>query len=91
MRLHEDEKLFHQAVNATAAHLGIPEIFIEKDYWVTYALHAIFHDDIGVQTVFKGGDRAVKMFWFESSDFLRILTSWSNMKRMRRIINGRAN
>jgi hypothetical protein len=36
MRLHTDEKLFRQAVIATAAHLGIPEIFIEKDYWVTY-------------------------------------------------------
>lgn len=62
MRLHTDEKLFRQAVIATAAHLGIPEIFIEKDYWVTYALHSIFHDDIGVQTVFKGGTALSKCF-----------------------------
>ena len=38
MRLHENETLFRQAVTATAAQLNIPEIFIEKDYWVTYAL-----------------------------------------------------
>jgi predicted nucleotidyltransferase component of viral defense system len=62
MRLHTDEKLFRQAVIATAAHLGIPEIFIEKDCWVTYALHSIFHDDIGVQTVFKGGTALSKCF-----------------------------
>jgi hypothetical protein len=32
MRLHEDERLFRQAVTATSEMLGIPEIFIEKDY-----------------------------------------------------------
>ncbi|WPD21389.1 MAG: nucleotidyl transferase AbiEii/AbiGii toxin family protein [Candidatus Electrothrix scaldis] len=62
MRLHEEEKLFRQAVLATAEHFGIPEIFIEKDYWVTYALHAIFHDDIGKETVFKGGTALSKCF-----------------------------
>lgn len=41
MRLHEDEALFRQAIIATADFMGIPEIFIEKDYWVTYALYAI--------------------------------------------------
>lgn len=30
MKLHEEERLFRQA------------IFIEKDYWVTYALHSVF-------------------------------------------------
>ena len=62
MRLHEDEKLFRQAVIATAEYLGIQEIFIEKDYWVTYALRAIFHDDIGKETVFKGGTALSKCF-----------------------------
>ncbi|EKD42209.1 MAG: hypothetical protein ACD_73C00265G0002 [uncultured bacterium] len=62
MRLHEEETLFRQAVTATAAQLNIPEIFIEKDYWVTYALHAIFHAPIGVETVFKGGTALSKCF-----------------------------
>ncbi len=62
MRLHEDERLFGQAVIATAEMLSIPEIFIEKDYWVTCALHAIFHDPIGEQTVFKGGTALSKCF-----------------------------
>jgi len=41
MRLHEDNTLFRQAVVATAGLLNIPEISIEKDYWVAYALHTI--------------------------------------------------
>ena len=62
MRLHEEESLFRQAVTATAAELNIPEIFIEKDYWVTYALHGIFHAPIGKETVFKGGTALSKCF-----------------------------
>ncbi len=55
MRLHEEETLFRQAIAATASQFDISEIFIEKDYWVTYALHSIFCDQIGEETVFKGG------------------------------------
>lgn len=62
MKLHENERLFRQAVIATAEMLHIPEIFIEKDYWVTCALHAVFHDPIGEHTVFKGGTALSKCF-----------------------------
>lgn len=62
MRLHEDERLFRQAVTATAEMLHIPEIFIEKDYWVTYTLHAVFHAPAGEHTVFKGGTALSKCF-----------------------------
>jgi hypothetical protein len=62
MKLHENKQLFRQAVIATAAQLNIPEIFIEKDYWVTYALHAVFHDLVGQYTVFKGGTALSKCF-----------------------------
>jgi len=62
MRQHEDKTLFRQAVIATAAQLNMPEIFIEKDYWVTYALYCIFHDPVGGETVFKGGTALSKCF-----------------------------
>ena len=62
MKLHENEQLFKQAVTATAEMMSIPEIFIEKDYWVTYALYIIFNDEIGEQTVFKGGTALSKCF-----------------------------
>lgn len=55
MILHENSKLFQEAVRATAQRLEIPNIYIEKDYWVCYALKRIFEHSIGKETVFKGG------------------------------------
>ena len=55
MKLHHDKNVFRQAVQYTADQLGIPTIYIEKDYWVTYALFKIAMDPIGSDVVFKGG------------------------------------
>lgn len=55
MKLHENKELFEEAILATAQQKGIPEIYIEKDYWVTLALKTIFEDEVGKETVFKGG------------------------------------
>ncbi len=62
MRLHLDKKLFRQAVQATSDQMQIPAIYVEKDYWVTYALFNIFNDDIGKDTVFKGGTALSKCY-----------------------------
>lgn len=62
MRLHEDKTLFREAILATAQLKGIREIYIEKDYWVTFALHTLFHDAIGKELVFKGGTALLKCF-----------------------------
>lgn len=43
MQLHSNHTLFDQAVRATAQYMQLQEIYIEKDYWVTYALfHLIY-------------------------------------------------
>lgn len=55
MKLHTNKSLFKNAVVATAQRRGIKEIFIEKDYWVTLVLKAVFENEIGKETVFKGG------------------------------------
>lgn len=55
MNLHTDKQLFQDAVIATAQRFNIPEIYIEKDYWVTVALYSIFHSPIASEAVFKGG------------------------------------
>ena len=55
MNLHQNKELFQDAVTATSQQKGIPEIYVEKDYWVTLALHTIFNDEIGNDTIFKGG------------------------------------
>lgn len=46
MKLHENEELFQQAVQVTAERMGILDIYIEKDYWVCYALKLIFESAI---------------------------------------------
>ena len=55
MKLHTNKNLFKDAVIASAQKQGIKEIFIEKDYWVTLILKAVFKNEIGKETVFKGG------------------------------------
>ena len=55
MNLHTNNQLFQDAVVAAAQRFNIPEIYIEKDYWVTVALHTIFHSAIADAAVFKGG------------------------------------
>jgi predicted nucleotidyltransferase component of viral defense system len=62
MRLHENKGLFKNAVFATAQQKGLSDIYVEKDYWVTFALHTIFTNEIGSQTVFKGGTALSKCF-----------------------------
>ena len=55
MKLHENIELFRDAVVATSQIMEIPEIYVEKDYWVTLVLFKIFKSEIGKQIVFKGG------------------------------------
>lgn len=62
MKLHTDKKLFRDAVNITAQQMNIPTIYVEKDYWVTFALKIIFSDEIGRDTIFKGGTSLAKCF-----------------------------
>jgi hypothetical protein len=62
MKLHLDKQLFRQAVQFTADQMEIPAIYIEKDYWVTFALFTIFNHDIGKDTVFKGGTALSKCY-----------------------------
>lgn len=62
MNLHENKTLFRQAIQFTADQMKIPAIYVEKDYWVTYALFTIFNNDIGKDTVFKGGTALSKCY-----------------------------
>jgi predicted nucleotidyltransferase component of viral defense system len=62
MNLHESPSLFSEAIRATAQQMGILDIYVEKDYWVTKALHLIFSDSIGAEVVFKGGTALSKCY-----------------------------
>ncbi len=62
MKLHENITLFRQAVQFTSDQMEIPAIYVEKDYWVTYVLFAIFNDETGKYTIFKGGTALSKCY-----------------------------
>jgi predicted nucleotidyltransferase component of viral defense system len=63
MKLHENKTLFQDAVVLAAQQKkGLSETVIEKDYWVTLALYTIFKNEIGNETVFKGGTSLSKCF-----------------------------
>lgn len=62
MKLHENIELYNDAIVATAQMKGLPEIYVEKDYWVTVALHAIFTSEVGQYAIFKGGTALSKCF-----------------------------
>lgn len=62
MKLHENKTLFNQAVRFTAQELGILDIYVEKDYWVTFALKIIFSSEVADYTIFKGGTALSKCY-----------------------------
>jgi len=64
MKLHENRELFADAVSITAQQMNLPEIYVEKDYWVTLALQRIFTGPLAEFTVFKGGTALSKCFSF---------------------------
>ena len=62
MKLHENKTLFNQAVRFTAQELGILDIYVEKDYWVTFALKIIFSSEAAEYAIFKGGTALSKCY-----------------------------
>ncbi|MEG1522196.1 MAG: nucleotidyl transferase AbiEii/AbiGii toxin family protein [Bacteroidales bacterium] len=62
MNLHNNKKAFRQAIQYTADQLRISPVFIEKDYWVTFALYTISNNEVGKDTIFKGGTALSKCY-----------------------------
>ena len=62
MKLHDNTKLFNEAITIASEYKKLPEIYVEKDYWVTAALYEIFTHEIGKETIFKGGTALSKCF-----------------------------
>ncbi|WP_167852132.1 nucleotidyl transferase AbiEii/AbiGii toxin family protein [Hymenobacter elongatus] len=59
--LHQSPE-FGEILLATAQSLGLPEAFVEKDYWVTYVLRALADSPYREQLVFKGGTALSKAY-----------------------------
>lgn len=67
MNLHENKQLFADAIMAASQReedggLGIKQVFIEKDYWITRALKLLSESGDAAVAVFKGGTSISKAF-----------------------------
>lgn len=62
MLLHLNAEEFKDLIQATAQDLEIPDVFVEKDYWVTKILLNIAKSDFKDQVVFKGGTSLSKAY-----------------------------
>ena len=55
VRLHEAPETYLELIQATANHIEIPAVHVEKDYWVTRVLKRLHESDYSEIVVFKGG------------------------------------
>ncbi len=62
MILHNDKETFNDLIETTAGVLGIPAVFIEKDYWVTYILNSLSKSPYKQTAIFKGGTSLSKAY-----------------------------
>lgn len=62
MNLHEHADKFVEIIQATADHLSIPAVYVEKDYWVTYILRSLSRSDYKERLIFKGGTALSKAY-----------------------------
>jgi|GEM_PF-1396705 len=62
MTLHENIQLYRDAVRFTAQQMNLKPEYVEKDYWVTKALFTIFTNEIGKDTILKGGTALSKCY-----------------------------
>lgn len=62
MNLHEDAEAFSELVETSAELIGLPQVYVEKDYWVTKALKHLCESSHGSVAVFKGGTSLSKAY-----------------------------
>jgi len=62
MKLHENKEVFEQTIDATGKYFKIADVFIEKDYWVTYVLKNLSESKHRDKVVFKGGTSLSKAY-----------------------------
>jgi len=62
MKLHEDDEVFAELVAVTAETIGLPQVYVEKDYWVTKALKYLSESPHVGEAVFKGGTSLSKAY-----------------------------
>ncbi|MYB35326.1 MAG: hypothetical protein F4X92_09470 [Gammaproteobacteria bacterium] len=54
MNLHDNKEDFSEFVQVAAETIGLPQVYVEKDYWITKALKHLSESAYVDETVFKG-------------------------------------
>lgn len=62
MNLDQDHDVFAELVSAAATHFAIPEVYVEKDYWITRMLLRLSESEYREQLIFKGGTSLSKAY-----------------------------
>ena len=62
MNLHEDNEIFAELIEITGNDLGMPQAYVEKDYWMTRALRFLSESSYAEDVVFKGGTSLSKAY-----------------------------
>ena len=62
MNLHEDKDAFRELITYTAGALNVPEVYVEKDYWITRILRFLSNSEFRDDFIFKGGTSLAKAF-----------------------------
>lgn len=55
MNLHNSKNDFNKLIKETSDYLGIRDLFVEKDYWITLVLYRLAESKYNDSVVFKGG------------------------------------
>ena len=62
MKLHEDRTKFLEIMEAASEKLEIRQVYLEKDYWVTFVLKELSNSKFCEGVVFKGGTSLSKAY-----------------------------
>ena len=62
MNLHQDKEFFLELIEVTGSALGLPQVYVEKDYWITVALKFLSESPYLEDVTFKGGTSLSKAY-----------------------------
>lgn len=62
MKLHKNNDVFIEIVEAAAEAIGLPEAYVEKDYWISFVLNNLSTSRFIDKVVFKGGTSLSKAY-----------------------------
>jgi predicted nucleotidyltransferase component of viral defense system len=90
MTLHQNKELFSELLIQTAQMVRLPEVYIEKDYWVTYVLKRLSESPYIDRAIFKGGtslSKAYKLIERFSEDIdLAVITHGESSNQIKTLI-----